>query len=183
VIHRDLKPDNVLISVEAVLKLIDFGTATRVQPTEEAKRRSTVGTPWYCAPEVINGLDYGKRCDVWSIGCFAIELVSGKPPFDDLNEIACLFKMAEGHPPPLPTGISAECTDFLVKCLQSNWLERPTATELLQHPFLAISLKREAKIKKELIGIIKEMREANQTLQNVTYKKKIKKPTHNVIKL
>jgi len=100
------------------------------------KRRSTVGTPWYCAPEVINSEEYSVQCDIWSLGCMAIELVSGKPPFDDLNDIACLFKMAEGVPPPFPMGITSCCTHFLEKCLRPDWKERPSSSSLQADPFL-----------------------------------------------
>jgi len=172
IIHRDLKPDNVLINMEAVLKLIDFGTATPVKPYEQSKRRSTVGTPWYCAPEVINGEEYGNRCDVWSIGCFAIELVSGKPPFDDLNDIACLLKMAEGNPPPLPLDISDMCRDFLTKCLLTDWQSRPTTAELLEHPFLFLKSDQELKLKKELIVIISEMRDDKTKMKHLQQKSK-----------
>jgi len=172
IIHRDLKPDNVLIRMDAVLKVIDFGTATPVKPNEDSKRRSTVGTPWYCAPEVINGEEYGDRSDVWSIGCFAIELVSGKPPFDDLNDIACLLKMAEGNPPPLPSDISDTCRDFLTKCLLSDWRKRPSTSELLEHYFLVLKPEQESKVKKDFRRIIKEMRDEKTKMKNLQRRSK-----------
>jgi len=159
IIHRDLKPDNVLIDIGATVKLIDFGTAVKCDPSLLARRRSTVGTPWYCAPEVINTEPYTLACDVWSLGCLAIELVSGKPPFDDLNDIACLFKMAEGKPPPLPEGISGDCKEFLRECLMPDWKERPTMKELLEYPFVNFDMAQEEHRKHELISIIHDMRE------------------------
>jgi len=157
IIHRDLKPDNLLIDINATVKLIDFGTATKYTSNSITRRRSTVGTPWYCAPEVINSEPYSAACDIWSLGCFTIELVSGKPPFDELNDIACLFKMAEGKPP-LPEGISSECRAFLTQCLTPEWQKRPTIKQLCNHPFTS-QKNQEADRKKELIGIIHEMRE------------------------
>eukprot|EP01125_Pyxidicula_operculata_P007066 TRINITY_DN240_c9_g1_i1.p1 TRINITY_DN240_c9_g1~~TRINITY_DN240_c9_g1_i1.p1 ORF type:complete len:803 (+),score=302.57 TRINITY_DN240_c9_g1_i1:154-2409(+) len=159
ILHRDLKPDNVLITASGVIKIIDFGTATLCQIPDEAKRRSTVGTPWYCAPEVINSDEYGAKCDIWSIGCFAIELVSGKPPFDDLNDIACLFKMAEGNPPPLPTDISPSCHDFLSKCLVGEWQLRPTSSQLLHHSFFS---QRTDSVPRELNETIVEMKKSKE---------------------
>jgi len=164
--HRDIKPDNVLLSIDSVIKLIDFGTSSTVQKEDEIKRRSTVGTPWYCAPEIINGEEYGLKTDVWSIGCFCIELVSGKPPFDDLNEIACLFKMAEGNPP-LPTGISEKCLDFITKCL-TNPEQRSWCWELEKHSFLDISLQEDEYFKRVFIHLIKEMRDANKEVSKLT---------------
>uniref|UniRef100_A0A6B2LMV4 Protein kinase domain-containing protein n=1 Tax=Arcella intermedia TaxID=1963864 RepID=A0A6B2LMV4_9EUKA len=128
------------------IKLIDFGTATRVDNC----RRSTVGTPWYCAPEVINSEEYGNRCDIWSLGCFSIELVSGKPPFDELNDIACLFKMAEGKPP-LPNDVTPLCKSFLSDCLILNWKNRPTSSKLLGHPFLKMEEAQEEVARKQLM--------------------------------
>jgi len=170
IMHRDLKPDNVLISQDGVIKLIDFGTATFLASDGDEKRRSTVGTPWYCAPEVINSEEYSNRCDVWSIGCFAIEIVSGKPPFDELNDIACLLKMAEGKPP-LPTDTSSDCTDFLTHCLNSNWRLRPTTKELLEYPFLQV-MDNENRIKEELISIVNEMREEKNQIKSLKQKAK-----------
>jgi len=92
--------------------------------------------------------------------------------------------MAEGQPPPIPNGISPDCHDFLTQCLKPIWSDRPTTTELLKHPFLTKPPECQAKVKKELTGIISEMRDANRTLQKKKQKKKKqKKPTHNVIKL
>jgi len=158
VIHRDLKPDNVLIDINATVKLIDFGTATRCESNTITKRRSTVGTPWYCAPEVINTQPYDFTCDIWSLGCMAIELVSGKPPFDDLNDISCLYKMAEGNPPPFPENISDNCRDFLEKCLVKESTKRTPVKELLNHEFLTFDHDEEERRRRSLIEIINKMR-------------------------
>lgn len=135
IIHRDVKPDNLLMNTRGVVKMIDFGTAAQLQ--HQQTRRSTVGTPWYCAPEVIRSEEYSHPADIWSLGCTLIELLTGKPPYDDLADVACLFKMAEGQIPPLPTHVDADCTDFLKSCLQPNPAARLTANQLLEHPWIS----------------------------------------------
>lgn len=122
--------------MDGQIKMIDFGTATQIQLDEKLKRRSAVGTPWYCAPEVVNCEEYSSAVDVWSVGCSLLELLTGKPPYDDLNDIQCLFKMAEGVTPPLPTNVSESCLAFLRDCLAVDHTLRPTTDDLLNHPWL-----------------------------------------------
>ena len=79
IMHRDLKPENILYDNESkLLKIIDFGTAKEFEENE--KQKLLVGTPYYIAPEVING-DYNEKCDVWSCGVILFILLSGTPPF------------------------------------------------------------------------------------------------------
>jgi len=158
IIHRDMKPDNVLLTPHGSLKIVDFGTFS--QDTSNAARpRSTVGTPWYCAPEVINGDDYSNSADIWSIGCMTFEMISGKPPFDELNDVACLFKMAEGIPPSFPPGISPECNQFLSRTLLAKWQDRPTCQQLLEFPFITSGSPSKQQTRHQLIKILKDMRQ------------------------
>lgn len=148
IIHRDIKPDNLLLNERGVVKIIDFGTAAVIQHQNE--RRSTVGTPWYCAPEVIRCEEYSYPADIWSIGCTLIEMLTGKPPYDDLQDVACLFKMAEGQTPPLPSHVSPACLSFLQACLTPTPTDRPSAAQLLHHPWLASFLSESDAIADEL---------------------------------
>lgn len=82
IVHRDLKPENILFSKNDVLKIADFGTSKFFSKT---KMKKTHGTPYYIAPEVING-HYNEKCDVWSIGVIMYILLSGYPPFNGPND-------------------------------------------------------------------------------------------------
>lgn len=133
----------MLINTDGIIKLIDFGTVARLSASA-THRNSTVGTPWYVAPEVrtltspipnyslhrlfrylcarqvINGDDYGYTADVWSVGCTLLEFVTGKPPYHDQNSVAALFKMVEEPHPPVPTNLTKECIDFLNACFKRD---------------------------------------------------------------
>jgi len=98
-------------------------------------RRSTVGTPWYTAPEVIVSEEYSFPADIWSLGCSLIELVTGFPPYHDLNAVAALFKMAD-TPPAIPSNLSSNAASFLQVCLTKDRKRRPTAAHLTKHTFL-----------------------------------------------
>jgi serine/threonine protein kinase len=137
VVYRDLKPDNMLVDRSGIVKLIDFGTAARLEPPSRTRRYSSVGTPWYVAPEVILGEGHDQRCDVWSLGCSALEFLLGHPPFHDLNALAALARMADYDPdlPPSPP-LSRPARSFLERCIQRDLARRAYVAELLTHPWL-----------------------------------------------
>jgi len=159
IIHRDMKPENILISADGSIKIIDFGTATN-----SARPTSTVGTPWYCAPEVITGAEYNTSSDIWSIGCLAYELISGAPPYKELTNVACLFKMSQGEVPPLPSRISRACESFLLACFRPS-AERLLASELLKHEFITVYYANSLNSRKKVCKIIKQMQDVkSQTI-------------------
>eukprot|EP01103_Thecamoeba_quadrilineata_P017998 TRINITY_DN662_c0_g2_i1.p1 TRINITY_DN662_c0_g2~~TRINITY_DN662_c0_g2_i1.p1 ORF type:complete len:935 (-),score=258.75 TRINITY_DN662_c0_g2_i1:185-2989(-) len=133
IIHRDIKPDNMLLTSDGTVKLIDFGVSTKVLKT---MRKTSVGTPWYTAPEVINAESYSYLADIWSVGCSVIEMLSGKPPYGEFNAVTALFKMAESSPP-LPSCASPICSAFLSRCLIRQQCERPNAEILLRDEWLS----------------------------------------------
>merc|ERR1712137_106806 len=136
-IHRDIKSDNVLITIAGDIKLADFGFSAQLQEASE-KRNSVVGTPYWMAPELIKGLDYDTGVDIWSLGIAAIEMADGDPPYLDFPPLRALFLIATQGSPSLkePEKWSPLFLDFLARCLEQDVPQRATASELLSHPFL-----------------------------------------------
>eukprot|EP00761_Pharyngomonas_kirbyi_P003036 gb/GECH01003040.1/.p1 GENE.gb/GECH01003040.1/~~gb/GECH01003040.1/.p1 ORF type:complete len:497 (+),score=119.01 gb/GECH01003040.1/:1-1491(+) len=137
-IHRDIKSDNILLGSKGEIKLADFGFTAELT-TGRAKRKTVVGTPYWMAPEVIKGIEYDEKADIWSMGILAIEMADGEPPHLNLPPLRALFLIAT-HPPPQPRNASKWSSvfkNFINQCLDKTAETRPTATELLQHPFIA----------------------------------------------
>ncbi|KAG2230047.1 kinase-like domain-containing protein [Thamnidium elegans] len=137
IIHRDIKSDNILIGMQGQIKLSDFGYCAQID-TRRSKRTTLAGTPCWMAPEVIQRKEYGPSVDIWSLGITAIEMVEGTPPHLENPEHAIRLLTTERVSPSLkdPDQLSLQFRDFLGKCLQFNAEKRPTASELLAHPFL-----------------------------------------------
>lgn len=135
VIHRDIKGANILSTKQGLVKLADFGVATKLN--DSRKSDSVVGTPYWMAPEIIE-MKGGQSpaCDIWSVGCTVIELLTGKPPYFDLPQMTALFKIVQDDLPPLPDGITPLCEDFLRECFQKDPVRRPPADKLLKHAWL-----------------------------------------------
>ncbi|KAM5221481.1 LOW QUALITY PROTEIN: nik-related protein kinase [Ctenodactylus gundi] len=164
VIHRDIKGQNVLLTHNAEVKLVDFGVSAQVSRTN-GRRNSFIGTPYWMAPEVINcdedpRRSYDYRSDVWSVGITAIEMAEGAPPLCNLQPLEALFViLRESAPTVKSSGWSRKFHNFMEKCMIKNFLLRPTSANMLHHPFVQ-NIKNERHVvdslTKHLTGIIKK---------------------------
>ncbi|XP_050263156.1 mitogen-activated protein kinase kinase kinase 1-like [Quercus robur] len=135
VIHRDIKCSNILVDASGSVKLADFGLA-KVTKLNDIK--SCKGTPFWMAPEVVNLKNrfYGLAADIWSLGCTVLEMLTRQHPYSHLEGMQALFMIGKGKPPLVPDSLSRDARDFILQCLQVNPNDRPTATQLLDHPFV-----------------------------------------------
>ncbi|KAF5731182.1 hypothetical protein HS088_TW19G00787 [Tripterygium wilfordii] len=143
-VHRDIKGANILVDPNGRIKLADFGMAKHI--TGQSCPLSFKGSPYWMAPEVIkNSNGCNLAVDIWSLGCTVLEMATTKPPWSQYEGVAAMFKIGNSKEfPPIPDHLSDEGKDFVRQCLQRNPLHRPTAAQLLEHPFLkyAASLER-----------------------------------------
>lgn len=126
------------MGIDGSVKVADFGYAAQLTKQQQ-KRNTVVGTPYWMAPELIRGFDYGTKVDVWSLGVMMIEMAEREPPYMDLPPLRALFLITTKEFPGLkePEKWSNLFSDFVSQCLKKDSAERPEATDLLKHPFLA----------------------------------------------
>jgi len=138
--HRDIKSENILVKMNGEIKIADFGFTVQLTP-ERPKRSSTVGSPYWMAPELIKRKEYDYLVDIWSLGVMVIELMEGDPPYladdsIDTEEVTQLI-LNVGLPPPKDAQKwTTELLSFLNQCLMRSPKNRPDANSMIKHEFL-----------------------------------------------
>jgi len=140
VLHRDIKGANILTTKDGSVKLADFGVAMSMSDASETgnsdRDADVVGSPYWMAPETIEMQTPTTGCDIWSLGCTIIELLTGKPPYMELEPMSALFRIVQDPHPPLPRGISESLKSFLLLCFNKDPMKRDSAEHLLSHQWL-----------------------------------------------
>ncbi|XP_067234094.1 TRAF2 and NCK interacting kinase b isoform X4 [Chanodichthys erythropterus] len=141
VIHRDIKGQNVLLTENAEVKLVDFGVSAQLDRTV-GRRNTFIGTPYWMAPEVIAcdenpDATYDFKSDLWSLGITAIEMAEGAPPLCDMHPMRALFLIPRNPAPRLKSKKwSKKFQSFIESCLVKNHNQRPSTEQLIKHPFI-----------------------------------------------
>uniref|UniRef100_A0A668B040 non-specific serine/threonine protein kinase n=1 Tax=Myripristis murdjan TaxID=586833 RepID=A0A668B040_9TELE len=160
IIHRDVKGNNILLTTEGGVKLVDFGVSAQLT-SARLRRNTSVGTPFWMAPEVIAceqqyDYSYDARCDVWSLGITAIELADGDPPLAEMHPVKALFK--------IPRQLTQH---WVTQIFHNDFEARPSVTHLLEHPFIKQAHGKDVALSQQLATLIREQ-------QNVGCKTKTK---------
>ncbi|KAG5437352.1 hypothetical protein PCANB_000782 [Pneumocystis canis] len=134
IVHRDLKIENILISKDGDIKIIDFGLSNLYSPHSQLS--TFCGSLYFAAPELLNAKAYiGPEIDIWSFGVVLYVLVCGKVPFDDQNMPALHAKIKRGYVE-YPSWLTAECKQLLSRMLVTTPSQRATLSEILNHPWM-----------------------------------------------
>lgn len=141
-VHRDIKAENILYSNSGEVKITDFGFSAQLT-LEKDLRMTIVGTPSYMAPEILQGIGYDIKVDIWALGVLGYELAEGEPPVVGKNMLETLAKVNNSDKPKLkhPGNWSESFNDFLDKCFEKNPEIRIKSELLLEHEFFKLANK------------------------------------------
>jgi len=142
IIHRDIKGANILVDNKGGIKISDFGISKKVDGNlltgKRMNRPSLQGSVFWMAPEVVKQTSHTSAADIWSVGCLVVEMLTGEHPWAQLTQMQAIFKIGQSAKPAIPSDISSEAQDFLTKTFDLDHTARPSAGELLQHPWVTI---------------------------------------------
>ncbi len=127
IVHRDIKPDNIMVDSKNRIKVMDFGIAQLQTKSGLARERTNIGTLPYMSPEQVNGDKVDHRTDIWSMGVVLYEMIAGKRPFEGENDQAILHSILNDNPEPLNTaknGVHEQLNNIALKCLEKNPADR-----------------------------------------------------------
>jgi serine/threonine-protein kinase len=142
IIHRDVKPDNVIVSRRGVAKLLDFGLARAVDSTDMTVGGSLIGTPTYMSPEACRGEGVDGRADIYSLGATWYHLIAGRPPFAASNTPAMLLRHLDDPVPPLQDLaplVPAKVAALVHRCLAKSREDRPETAAVLVAEITALA--------------------------------------------
>ncbi|TBU65736.1 kinase [Dichomitus squalens] len=133
IIHRDIKGANVLVDNKGIIKISDFSLSKKLEdsllPGHRAHRASLQGSVFWMAPEV---------ADIWSVGCLVVEMLTGEHPWPHLSQMEAVSQVGSAKAkPPIPPDLSAEAINFLELTFELDHELRPSAADLLKHPWIA----------------------------------------------
>lgn len=137
IIHRDIKGANVLVDDKGHIKISDFGISKKIETELQTNRVSLQGSVFWMAPEVVKQKPYTFKADIWSLGCLIVEMYTGTHPFPEFTQMQAIFRIGNSNSPAIPETASPEGRDFLGSAFAVDPEKRPSAAELLNHPFLA----------------------------------------------
>jgi len=135
IVHRDIKPQNILINDEGIVKLVDFGIATVLETTIESNSEFVVGTPDYMSPEQAKGEITDTRSDIYSLGTILYETCTGRPPFANTDSFQILVDQVEKHPIPpieLNPDVPIWLNDLILKCMEKEPDDRYDSVQIIE---------------------------------------------------
>ncbi|KAI8800246.1 kinase-like domain-containing protein, partial [Cladochytrium replicatum] len=137
IIHRDIKGANILVDADGIAKISDFGISKKNEYAvayQRMTRMSMQGSIYWMAPEVARGKGYSAKVDIWSLGCLVLEMLTGNHPWHKVRG-NIIYALGTGNKPPVPDTLGPIARDFLALCFTIDPEKRPTATDLISHPF------------------------------------------------
>jgi NIMA (never in mitosis gene a)-related kinase len=135
VLHRDLKSQNIFLSASGRIKLGDFGISKVLESTE-CFAKTSIGTPYYLAPEICSQKPYSWSADIWALGCILYELCMLRVPFDAQNFKQLCDRITRTKAPGISGPFSGSLKEMCANMLSSNARMRPSAADLLQRPII-----------------------------------------------